>query len=198
MGFFLSTGSVILVCLTAKTGYRKMTQIAKKFGIAAALLLVLLPALPATASNGEAQETIKKFKNKDKGISSFFKSSYAYAVFPTVGKAGIGIGGAYGKGYVFHSGKQIGTAKLTQVSVGFQLGGQAYSEIIFFQNKSTFNKFTNGNLKFGAGVSAVAVTAGAAASASFNRGVAVFTMEKGGLMYEATVAGQSFQYSGKK
>lgn len=175
-----------------------MTQIVKKFGIAAALLLVLLPSLPAAAGNGEAQETINKFKNKDKGINSFFKSSYAYAVFPTVAKAGIGIGGAYGKGYVFHNGKQIGTAKLTQVSVGLQLGGQAYSEIIFFQNKSTFGNFTNGNLKFGAGVSAVAVTAGAAASASFNRGVAVFTMEKGGLMYEASVAGQSFQYSGKK
>jgi len=175
-----------------------MKQMTKQFGIFAALLLILLPSLPTMAGTEEVQQTINKFKKKDGGINSFFKSSYAYAVFPTVGKGGIGIGGAYGKGYVYHSGKKIGEAKLTQVSVGFQLGGQAYSEIIFFQNKSTFDKFTNGDLKFGAGVSAVAVTSGAAARTSFNRGVAVFTMEKGGLMYEATVAGQSFKYEGKK
>jgi lipid-binding SYLF domain-containing protein len=175
-----------------------MKQMMKQFGIAAAMLLILLPSLPASAGSEEVQSTISKFKKRDKGIDSFFKSSYAYAVFPTVGKAGIGIGGAYGTGYVYRNGTKIGTAKLTQVSVGFQLGGQAYSEIIFFQNKSTFNKFINGDLKFGAGVSAVAITAGAAAQASFNNGVAVFTMEKGGLMYEATVAGQSFKYEGKK
>lgn len=170
---------------------------AKQFGI----VLILLLAMSATqtmAGTEEAQATIKKFKKKDKAINSFFKSSYAYAVFPTVGKGGIGIGGAYGKGIVYRGGKKIGTAKLTQVSIGFQLGGQAYSEIIFFQNKSTFHKFADDNLKFGAGVSAVAVTAGASASAAFNRGVAVFTMEKGGLMYEATVAGQSFKYDGKR
>lgn len=174
-----------------------MRIIAKQFGI----VLVLLLAMSATqtmAGTEEALETIKKFKKKDKSINSFFKSSYAYAVFPTVGKGGIGIGGAYGKGIVFRGGKKIGTAKLTQVSIGFQLGGQAYSEIIFFQNKSTFSKFTNGDLKFGAGVSAVAVTAGASATAAFSHGVAVFTMEKGGLMYEATVAGQSFKYDGKR
>jgi len=175
-----------------------MKQMTKQFGIFAALLLILLPSLPTMAGTEEVQQTINKFKKKDGGINSFFKSSYAYAVFPTVGKGGIGIGGAYGKGYVYHSGTKIGEAKLTQVSVGFQLGGQAYSEIIFFQNKNTFDKFTNGDLKFGAGVSAVAVTSGAAARTSFNRGVAVFTMEKGGLMYEATVAGQSFKYEGKK
>jgi lipid-binding SYLF domain-containing protein len=175
-----------------------MKQLTRILGFFMALMLVLLPSLPASAGSEEVQATISAFKKKDKGINSFFKSSYAYAVFPTVGKGGIGIGGAYGKGYVYRNGAKIGTAKLTQVSVGFQLGGQAYSEIIFFQNKGTFDKFTNGQLKFGAGVSAVAVTAGAAAQASFNRGVAVFTMEKGGLMYEATVAGQSFKYEGKK
>jgi lipid-binding SYLF domain-containing protein len=170
----------------------------RQLGVVLALLLVALPATQAIAGTEEALATIKKFKNKDKSINSFFKSSYAYAVFPTVGKGGIGIGGAYGKGVVFRGGKKIGTAKLSQVSIGFQFGGQAYSQIIFFQNKSTFNKFTNGDLKFGAGVSAVAVTAGASAAAAFNRGVAVFTMEKGGLMYEATVAGQSFKYDGKR
>ena len=170
----------------------------KQLGIALALLLLAFPATQVIAGTEEAQATIKKFQKKDKGINSFFKSSYAYAVFPTVGKGGIGIGGAYGKGIVYRGGKKIGTAKLSQVSIGFQLGGQAYSQIIFFQNKSTFKKFANGDLKFGAGVSAVAVTAGASAAAAFSHGVAVFTMEKGGLMYEATVAGQSFKYDGKR
>lgn len=145
----------------------------------------------------QANSTIKKFKRKDPGIRGFFKSSYAYAVFPTVGKAGIGIGGAYGKGAVYRRGRFVGIAKLTQISIGFQLGGQAYSEIIFFQTKSAYRKFTSGKLKLGAQVSAVAVKEGAAAATKFHRGVAVFTMTKGGLMYEATVAGQSFKFTSR-
>jgi lipid-binding SYLF domain-containing protein len=149
----------------------------------------------AAATVGEANATIEKFRKKDPGINGFFKSSYGYAVFPTVGKAGIGIGGAYGTGIVYRNGKAIGSAKLSQVSVGFQLGGQAYSEIIFFQTASAFKNLTDDKLSFGAQISAVAVTEGAAAKAAFNRGIAVFTMEKGGLMYEATVAGQNFKYT---
>jgi lipid-binding SYLF domain-containing protein len=145
--------------------------------------------------NHEASETVRKFKKKDPGIDSFFRTSYAYAVFPTVAKGGIGIGGAYGEGIVYHRGRRIGSAKLTQVSIGFQLGGQAYSEILFFQNAGTFKKFTNGNLKIGAGVSAVAITAGAAARTSFSHGVAVFTLAKGGLMYEASISGQGFEFT---
>jgi lipid-binding SYLF domain-containing protein len=146
-------------------------------------------------SNSEAAATVRTFKKKDPGIKSFFGTSYAYAVFPTVGKGGIGIGGAFGKGIVYHRGRRIGTAKLTQISIGFQLGGQAYSEILFFQNAATFKRFTNGNLKLGAGVSAVAITAGAAARTSFSHGVAVFTLAKGGLMYEASISGQSFEFT---
>lgn len=155
---------------------------------------LVTPVEAATTASKVAQ-TIRTFKKKDPGINSFFKNSYAYAVFPTVGKGGIGIGGAYGTGLVYRGGKYVGSAKLTQVSIGFQLGGQAYSEIIFFQNKTAFRRFTNGDLKLGAQASAVAVNKGAAAKASFNRGIAIFTATKGGLMYEATVAGQSFQYT---
>lgn len=146
----------------------------------------------------KAAYAIKTFKRKDQGIRGFFKRSYAYAVFPTVSKGGIGIGGAYGKGVVYRRGRFIGTAKLVQVSIGFQLGGQTYREVIFFQSKSVFRRFINGKLKLGAQISAVAVKEGAAANASFDRGIAVFTMTKGGLMYEATVAGQSFKYKGKR
>lgn len=142
----------------------------------------------------EAQQAIAKFKQRDPGLKTFFDRAYGYAVFPTVGKGAMGVGGAYGKGLVYRGGAEIGRSTLTQVTVGFQLGGQAYSEIIFFENKGAFENFKNGQLKFAAQLSAVAVTAGAAANAAYNKGVAVFTMEKGGLMYEASVGGQSFSF----
>lgn len=168
------------------------------------LLLVFVPASSFVTSNAHAttvakvKETVATFKKKDPGINRFFKDSYAYAVFPTVGKGGIGIGGAYGTGRVYRQGKFTGTAKLTQVSIGFQLGGQAYSEIIFFQHKNAYRHFIDGNLKVGAQVSAVAVNKGAAANASFNQGIAIFTATKGGLMYEAAVAGQVFEFTPAK
>ncbi|MEE8387723.1 MAG: YSC84-related protein [Acidiferrobacterales bacterium] len=170
-----------------------------------ASLIFLISAVHNTANAASQKElrskayyTVKIFKRKDPGISRFFRRSYAYAVFPTVGKGGIGIGGAYGKGAVYRNGRFIGTAKLVQISIGFQLGGQAYREVIFFQTKSVFRRFVNGKLKLGAQVSAVAAKKGAAASAAFDHGIAVFTMTKGGLMYEATVAGQSFKYKGHR
>jgi lipid-binding SYLF domain-containing protein len=164
------------------------------------LLLVFVPASSFLTLNAHAatvakvKETVATFKKKDPGINRFFKTSYAYAVFPTVGKAGIGIGGAYGTGRVYQQGKFSGTAKLTQLSIGFQWGGQAYSEIIFFQNKNSYQRFIDGKLKIGAQVSAVAVNQGAAANATFNQGVAIFTATKGGLMYEAAVGGQVFEF----
>lgn len=164
------------------------------------LLLVFVPASSFLTTNAHAttvakvKETVATFKKKDPGIKRFFDTSYAYAVFPTVGKAGIGIGGAYGTGRVYQHGKFAGTAKLTQVSIGLQWGGQAYSEIIFFQNKNAYQRFVDGKLKIGAQVSAVAVNQGAAANATFNQGVAIFTATKGGLMYEASVGGQVFEF----
>ncbi|MDV3239803.1 MAG: hypothetical protein LOY58_13250 [Gammaproteobacteria bacterium] len=143
----------------------------------------------------EAAETIAAFKNKDPGIKVFFDKAYGYAVFPTVGKGGIGIGGAYGKGEVYARGRRIGTSSLTQVTIGFQLGGQAYSEIIFFKDKATLDDFTSGNFEFSAQASAVAVTAGASADADYSNGVAIFTLAKGGLMYEASVGGQKFSFT---
>lgn len=159
------------------------------------LFMLLAPTLGhAAASAKEAAAAIKLVKSKDPSINAFFRKSYGYAVFPHVGKVGIGIGGAYGEGIVYRTGRIVGTAKLRQLSVGLQLGGQSYREIIFFQNAATFRKFTNGKLKLGAQVSAVAINKGAAAKANFSRGIAVFTMTKGGLMYEATIAGQHFEF----
>jgi lipid-binding SYLF domain-containing protein len=149
------------------------------------------------ADSQEVAQTIANFKNKDPSMKVFFQKAYGYAVFPTVGKGGIGIGGAYGKGEVYEQGRMIGTTSVTQVTIGLQLGGQAYSEIIFFKDKAMLNQFKTGKFEFSAQASAVAVTAGASADADYNNGVAIFTLAKGGLMYEASVGGQKFSFTSK-
>jgi lipid-binding SYLF domain-containing protein len=148
---------------------------------------------------------------------AFFNTAYGYALFPTVGKGGMLIGGAYGKGRVYKGGMHTGDSSLTQVSIGFQLGGQAYSEIIFFKNAEAYNDFTSGSFEFSAQASAVAINMGAsaqvgttgnsagagqagsnhAAKAVYMNGMAIFTAAKGGLMYEAALAGQSFTFDAK-
>jgi lipid-binding SYLF domain-containing protein len=127
-------------------------------------------------------------------LETFKKKAYAYVVFPKITKAGVGIGGAAGNGIVYKDDNPIGTSKLKQASVGLQLGGQQYSEVIFFENEAAFQHFANGNLKFDAQASAVALTEGASADVSYSDGVAVFTQTKGGLMYEASIGGQHFTY----
>lgn len=163
-----------------------------------AAIACLTFAAVAVASDAEdeknAQEAIGEFKKADPDIQSFFDKAYGYAVFPSVGKGGIGIGGAHGSGTVFVGGNAVGKTKLTQVTVGLQFGGQAFREIIFFKNADAFKAFTAGEFELSAQASAVAVTAGAAAATNFDSGMAVFTMAKGGLMYEATVGGQGFSY----
>jgi len=142
-------------------------------------------------------DAITRFKSTDSSMQEFFDSSVGYAVFPSVGKGAVGVGGAYGKGELYEDGMMIGYCDLSQGSIGFQLGGQVYSEIIFFQTESALSDFKNGNLEFSAQASAVAATAGASADAAYEGGVAVFTMTKGGLMYEASIGGQKFSYEPK-
>ena len=145
-------------------------------------------------TNEEVQEVIKKYKEGDPGMQGWFRDAYGYAVFPSVGKGGIGIGGAHGKGLVYEKGTLIGKTSLTAVTVGFQLGGQAFSEVIFFKDKGALDEFTRGNFEFDAGVSAVALTAGASRDIAYTKGVAVMTATKGGLMYEASIGGQKFSF----
>jgi len=165
------------------------------------------------ASADDYSDTITTFKNAGES-GKFFDTSYGYAVFPSIAKGGLGFGAAHGKGKVYEQGKYVGNTKMTQVSFGAQAGGQAYSQIIFFADKRAFDEFTSGNFEFGAGVSAVAITAGASGSTGttgtsagasggkndattkgkYNKGMAIFTIAKGGLMYEASVAGQKFSY----
>lgn len=192
-----------------------MTRIARTF---LALLLVAVPFTSAQADN--YAETIEVFKKAGES-GSFFGKSYGYAVFPTIGKGGFGIGAAHGDGRVYRKGSYVGDTSMTQVTVGLQLGGQAYSQIIFFEDKRAFDEFTSGNFEFGAQASAVAITAGASASATttgssagasggkhdattttagteYYKGMAVFTVAKGGLMYEASIGGQKYSYKPNK
>jgi lipid-binding SYLF domain-containing protein len=186
--------------------------------IALAFTSMALPAHAEDASAEEAKyaEALQTFKLA-KGSDAFFGKSYGYALFPTIGKGGIGIGGARGSGRVYVGGNYVGDTTMTQLTIGFQLGGQAFSQIIFFEDKRAFDEFTGGNFEFGAQAAAVALTAAASASASttgntagasggkndaavaggYQKGYAIFTIAKGGLMYEASIGGQKFSYTAK-
>ncbi len=142
----------------------------------------------------EVAQAIADFKNSDPSMKAFFEKAYGFAIFPSVGKGGLGIGGAYGKGKVYSEGVLNGTSSLVQITFGLQLGGQVYREIIFFEDKSTLDLFKFGNYEFGAQVSAVAATSGVSANTDYNNGVAIFTIAKGGLMFEASVGGQKFHF----
>ena len=135
------------------------------------------------------------FIKADGLMQNLFDKSYGYAIFPNVGKGGIGVGGAAGNGIVYEGGKAIGRASMKQVTVGFQWGGQAYREVIFFENKETLDRFKENKVEFSAQASAVAATKGASGNVKYANGVMIFTQEKGGLMYEASVGGQKFKYS---
>jgi lipid-binding SYLF domain-containing protein len=145
----------------------------------------------------DAEHAKAEFIKTDPKMADLFSSAYAYAIFPNVGKGAIGVGGAAGHGVVYQNGALIGTAKMKQVSVGLQLGGQTYREVIFFENAATLDRFKKDKIEFSAQVSAVAAASGASANAKYVEGVKVFTMEKEGLMYEASIGGQKFSYENK-
>ncbi len=190
-----------------------------KHGSLFTVLACMVLAAPVWAENAETEgsytQAIANFRSQP-ATAPFFEKAVAYAVFPTIGKGGIGIGGAFGKGRAYKGGVHVGDVSMGQVSIGLQLGGQAYSEIIFFENEDTFAAFTGGDFELGADASAVALTAGAQAqtgtkgstasagtsaentkdsAAVWYRGMAIFTIAKGGLMFQASVGGQGFDYT---
>jgi lipid-binding SYLF domain-containing protein len=178
------------------------------------IVMFLLPISQTWAD--EYQATIDLFKQAGES-SRFFDSAYGYAVFPNIGKGGIVVGGAYGTGRVYVQGGYTGDVKMTQLTLGLQLGGQTYSQIIFFEDQRAFREFIGSNFEFGAQATAVAITAGASATATttgssagtsggqhdadtvgrYYKGMAVFTVAKGGLMVEASLGGQKFEYTPK-
>ena len=169
---------------------------------AAASVLAGCSATPDTMNEREQLDrsvhaTILLFQETDPGLKTHFENAHGYAVFPTIGKGGVGVGGAYGRGEVFEKGGMIGYCDLTQGTIGLQLGGQSYSEVIFFRNTIALETFKDGKLAFAAQASAVAASAGASADADYENGVMVFTMSQGGLMGEASIGGQSFSFEPK-
>jgi lipid-binding SYLF domain-containing protein len=166
--------------------------------LAVSILLTAL-ALAGKAADREklqadVEEAIKAFKKADAGLEDMFKKAAGYAVFPNVGKGGFILGGAHGSGQVYDNGKLIGYASITQVTVGAQVGGQAFSEVIFFETKEALDKFKESEFAMSAQVSAVAAAEGASQNAKYVDGVLVFTRAKTGLMAEASVGGQKFKF----
>ena len=156
----------------------------------------------ARAQSGKEKELIQdcdsakaEFIQTDPSLSKFFESAAGYVIFPNVGKGAVGIGGASGNGIAYEKGRMVGKAKMSQVSVGFQLGGQAYRELIFFENQEALDRFKKNKVELSAQASAVAATAGASANAKYSDGVMIYTQQKGGLMYEASVGGQKFKFT---
>ena len=174
------------------------------------ITLFTLSSVVLASEVADDKEAIKILKRSDV-VSEFHKSAYGYAVFPTIGKGGIGIGGAHGTGGVYEGGAKVGDVSMTQLSIGFQLGGQAYRQVVYFQDKRAFDEFTSGSFEFGAQAEAIAITSsagaqagteGASASAnenqaeaSYHKGMIVFTMGKGGLMFQAALGGQKYNYT---
>jgi len=170
------------------------------------LLVALAVSAPAAAFepnvNDEMELDVAKailaIKRADPGIQAFFDSAAGYAVFPSVGKGGLVVGGAYGRGLVIVNDTVDGYTSMTQGTIGLQIGAQKYAQFIFFKDDVAIGHFKRGNFEFGAQASAVAITKGASADASYDGGVAVFTHAAGGLMVEGSVGGQKFTYEPKK
>lgn len=171
----------------------------KRLTFAATVVLTLVAGARVAFAGDEdlisnARQTIATFRRTDPGLDEFLRRSSGYVVFPGVGKGGYVVGGAHGTGVLFEGGNPVGKVKLNQVSVGAQIGGQEFAEVIFFETPTNLADFKQGKLKLSADASAVVINQGAAAHARFQNGIAIFTHIKGGAMAEASVGGQKFSY----
>jgi lipid-binding SYLF domain-containing protein len=170
--------------------------------LSSSLLLAGLTACETTPKTAEgraevisdADIALSKAKNSDSTLAALIDRSAGTAVFPSVGKGAVGVGGAYGRGVLYERGVPVGYCDLTQGTIGFQLGGQSYTEIIVFENQAAVDRFKQDKLHFDAQATAVALKSGAGANAKFTDGVAVFTMDEAGLMFEAAIGGQQFDF----
>ena len=162
------------------------------------LAAAILAACAGTPSDDrlirESRAAVERFVDRDPGLQDWVDEAYGYVIFPEVAKGGLGVGGGFGRGIVFQGGQPIGRASTSQATIGAQIGAQSYSQVIFFRDDAALRTFQRGNLEFSAQATAVAAAAGAAATTSYERGVAVFIMTRGGLMAEATIGGQRFSY----
>jgi lipid-binding SYLF domain-containing protein len=163
-----------------------------------AMLTAMLAGCAATPSDSvriaDSRAALVRFVDRDPNLQEWVNHAHGYAVFPSVGKAGLGIGGSYGNGIVFERSQPVGTASMIQGTIGLQIGAQNFSQVIFFQDEAALRTFQRGNFEFSAQATAVVVSAGASASTSYEKGVAVFILARGGLMAEASLGGQKFEY----
>ena len=180
------------------------THAGKTALLAAGLLSLLVACATAPETHeGKAEmrrssgEALAQAQRNDPSLRNLIQGAAGYAVFPSIGKGAIGIGGAYGKGDLYQNGVVVGYCDLSQATIGVQLGGQAYTEILVFETPAAVERFKNGNFRFNAQATAVALKSGAGANARFVEGVAVFTMDEAGLMYEASIGGQKFSYQAR-
>lgn len=175
------------------------------FSAATVMLLLMLTACATAPKSAEGKADIRtdadvalaKAQRHDPSLTRVFDNAAGYAVFPTVGKGAVGIGGAYGKGVLYSNGAAVGYCDLTQATVGVQIGGQGYTEIIVLETPRAVSNFKDGNFTFDAQTTAVALKSGVGANAKYKNGVVVFTMDEAGLMYEAAVGGQKFSYQAR-
>jgi len=198
--------------LSCREGKRKSLQVSLLL-----VVMMLASSLSIAAQADDYSKTIQLYKQEE-SVQPFFKNAYGYAVFPGIGKGGLVVGGSYGNGRVYQRGKVTGTASLLELSLGFQAGGESFSEIIFFENKAAYDNFTSGSFEFDAEASSIAIGAGVQAKAGsqgttvgasagqnmaqteakYRKGMAVFVKQKGGLMLEASIGGQKFKFTPKK
>jgi lipid-binding SYLF domain-containing protein len=181
-----------------------MKRIVSTYMLVAVIAFLIAGCATAPKSAEDKAELSTKVQNakqsaiqSDPGLRKFFDEAAGYAIFPTVGKGAVGIGGAYGRGELYEAGQLAGYCTLRQASIGLALGGQSYTELIFFETQAALDRFKTGNFTFAAQASAVALKSGASANAKYTDGVAVFTMAEAGLMYEASIGGQKFSYEPK-
>jgi lipid-binding SYLF domain-containing protein len=171
-------------------------------GLVSLLALSSCTTAPPTAEGKTdlrhtSADALSQAQQNDPSLQNVIHDSAGYAVFPSVGKGAVGIGGAYGKGDDYEAGAVVGYCDMTQASIGFALGGQDYSEILVFRTPEALARFETGKFTFDAQATAVAIKSGAGANAKFSNGVAVFTMDEAGLMYEASIGGQKFSYQAR-
>jgi lipid-binding SYLF domain-containing protein len=190
---------IVTITVGRKESSMRTITVACTLAVAGSLFVAGCSTAPKSmerkaALDTSVQSTIETAKATDPGLQGFFDSSAGYAVFPAVGKGAIGVGGAFGRGQLFENGQLAGYCSLTQATIGLALGGQSYTELIFFQTPEALNRFKAGNYAFSAQASAVAIKAGASSTADYADGVAVFTTGESGLMFEASVGGQKFSY----
>ncbi|MGC4039013.1 MAG: YSC84-related protein [Chitinophagaceae bacterium] len=172
----------------------KVVYIGALLLLSCSILTIAANAQDESRIMNDSKDSKAAFLKTDPSMTNLFKSAYGYAIFPNVGKGGAGVGGAAGKGTVYEKGKAIGTAQMVQVTVGPQVGGQAYREVIFFQSKEALDRFKDNKVEFSGQASAVAAKSGSSANTNYRDGVVVFTEEKSGLMLEASLGGQKFTY----